>query len=151
MIFDNHSSRINIILASVAISAAVILSGCDALDESGSSSSSSDNAATLPSGLEGFCGSLTDGGTLSVDAGSRFASIEPGECYGYSFIGDPSTTYTVTLTNNAGNADLIVAFNESYSSQVSGSPSTNSGTAADSVTFDSFSSQQYYVAIYASL
>lgn len=150
MIFNIHSSRINFALAGVAISAAVILAGCDALDDS-SSSSSSGNNATLPSGLAGFCDSLTDGGTLSVNAGTMSASIETGECYGYTFIGDPSTTYTVTLTTNAGNADLIVAFNDSYSSQVSGSPSTNSGTFADSVTFESFVSQEYYVAVYAPL
>ncbi|MCH8844589.1 MAG: hypothetical protein IID61_16635 [SAR324 cluster bacterium] len=113
---------------------ALILAGCEAASDDGGGGDTA--AVTVPNGLTSDCNSVTEGGTLNTSAGgAKSDTIEPGECVTYSFVGDANTAYTVTLKTNSGNADLILAFNQAYTSQLDGSPSTNSSTDNDIISF----------------
>ncbi|MCH8843686.1 MAG: Ig-like domain-containing protein, partial [SAR324 cluster bacterium] len=133
----------------VALATVLALATC--ADEGGDTKDEEEQVVEegVPSGLVADCDSLSAGGALVVDGGGRSGNLERSQCTEYTFIGEPGVTYTIVLTVLAGNADLLVAFNDTYTSLVG--TSANSGTATDSVTFESGLSAEYFIAVNSSL
>lgn len=128
----------------IAIGAGWALAACEgASDET--KKDETVTTATVPADLASECESLASGGKLNVDTAGRDGTLERDQCRQYTFVGDESVTYAVVLTVVTGNANLIVAFNDSYTSLVG--TSENSGTVTDTVVIDSALSAEYFIAV----